>query len=135
MKEKPKKTVSVVSEVKPFEPAEQSFEIWNHSNKKATILLEQLGSRCFKLSAQKLSLGAHALARVGVEFRVPKDGFIFTFNARYSATIKVWLLDEANSKANTLIDVINFTARGPGYLPPDILVGLEPKTSDQTKRG
>jgi len=103
-----------------FGPAKQSIEIRNTSKKQLTVLLENSGSKYFKLASgsEKQQLKPGASNSVQVEFKPPQKGYIYSLKANYKAVIKVWGV-HGKLKKKELLDLIYLTGTAPGRVPPD----------------
>lgn len=131
-------SVHVLSRPRAFGPTKQSFEIKNGSQKEVTVFLERLGSEHFRISDsyQKLTMKPGVSARVQVEFRPPDKGFVITLSATYKAVINVWALEQEKGANKELVDIVNVTATGPGFVSLDSLHCFDPAVSpEQHKTG
>jgi len=115
--------VRILAKPKTFGPTKQSFEIKNGSKKEVTVYLERLGSEHFRIpdSYQKLTIKPGASARAQVEFHVPEKGMVITLSAIYKAVIKVWMLKQGKGAKKELVDLLNVTGTGPGFVSFDCL--------------
>ncbi len=128
-----KNSVHVVTRPKAFGPTKQAFEIKNDSEKEVTVFLERLGSEHFRVSnsCQKLTMKPGASARAQVEFCAPEKGFVITLSAIFKAVINVWALEQGKGVKKELVDILNVTATGPGFVSLDNLHCFDPAGSSK----
>lgn len=124
-------SVRVLSTPKTFGPTSQSVEIKNGSKKKVTLSLETFGSEHFRIpdSCRKLTLKPGASVRAQVEFDLPRYGMPITLSATYKAVVKVWVLKQGKGAKKELVDVVNLTGTGPGFVSADSLHCFDPTRS------
>jgi hypothetical protein len=69
-----------------------------------------------------------------VEFAPPEHGKAMTRTATYRAAIKVWVRADGAGR-NTLVDVVDVTGTGPGFVSSADVRCFDPTSREQRKPG